>query len=323
MTNDHPFRNVWRPLGRVQGGFAIGSQQAPWAASHASYPTVLPLSGQRIRVFFSVRDAGNRSSVAAIDIGLDGDRFESLGSPLGPVLSPGARGAFDADGVTMGCVVPWDGRLYGFYLGWTVLRTVPFTNFIGLAVGGAAAGDPEGGGSFERASPVPVVGRSRENPLTVGYPWVIRDGDGWRMWFGSHLSWGAEGLEMVHVVKEARSADLVTWTPSDRVVVGLAGAADPREFAVSRPCVLREPDGTLSMWYARRRPGYALGFARSVDGESWERHDDGLRFLGTPEPWEDTERTYPCVFDHAGRRYMLYNGNGYGREGFGLAILED
>jgi hypothetical protein len=30
---------------------------------------------------------------------------------------------------------------------------------------------------------------------------------------------------------------------------------------------------------------------------------------------------YPHVFDHQGRRYMLYNGNGYGQTGFGLAML--
>ena len=28
---------------------------------------------------------------------------------------------------------------------------------------------------------------------------------------------------------------------------------------------------------------------------------------------------YPCVFDWAGETWMLYNGNGYGRTGFGLA----
>jgi hypothetical protein len=31
---------------------------------------------------------------------------------------------------------------------------------------------------------------------------------------------------------------------------------------------------------------------------------------------------YPCVFDHDRRRYMLYNGNDYGRTGIGLAVLE-
>jgi hypothetical protein len=31
---------------------------------------------------------------------------------------------------------------------------------------------------------------------------------------------------------------------------------------------------------------------------------------------------YPCVFEHRGSKYMLYNGNGYGRTGFGIAVLE-
>ncbi|WP_454021092.1 hypothetical protein [Azospirillum sp. Marseille-Q6669] len=304
--------NVWRPLGQVQAAPGI----APWGMSHASYPTVLPLDGERVRVFFSTRDAQQRSSIAALDLGLEGDRFEVLGAPRGPLLSPGPRGAFDADGVTVGCVLRHDGRTYVFYLGWTVLQRVPFTNFIGLAVG-------EDDGALIRVSPVPIVGRSRENPFTLGYPWVIRDGIGWRMWFGSHLAWGDTGLQMTHVIKEARSVDLTTWTPGDRTVIDIAGADDPDEFAVSRPSVIREPDGSLSMWYARRRPDYALGFARSADGATWKRDDAAIRFQGAPEPWESRERTYPCVFDHAGHRYMLYNGNGYGREGFGLAIQEE
>jgi hypothetical protein len=30
---------------------------------------------------------------------------------------------------------------------------------------------------------------------------------------------------------------------------------------------------------------------------------------------------YPFVFDHDGERYMLYNGNGYGRTRVGLAVM--
>jgi hypothetical protein len=32
-------------------------------------------------------------------------------------------------------------------------------------------------------------------------------------------------------------------------------------------------------------------------------------------------QAYPFVFDEGGRRYMLYNGDGYGRTGIGLAVL--
>jgi hypothetical protein len=31
---------------------------------------------------------------------------------------------------------------------------------------------------------------------------------------------------------------------------------------------------------------------------------------------------YPEIFDSKGNRYLLYNGDGYGRTGFGMAILD-
>jgi hypothetical protein len=95
--------------------------------------------------------------------------------------------------------------------------------------------------------------------------------------------------------------------------VGL-NEAHPAEFALSRPVIVRETDGGWSMWYARRCPNYRLGFAFSLDGVSWTRADDAIHFAGQRRAWEARERTYPCVFDHAGRRYMLYNGDGYGGE---------
>ena len=42
----------------------------------------------------------------------------------------------------------------------------------------------------------------------------------------------------------------------------------------------------------------------------------------SPSGWDSESIEYPHVFDHAGMRYMLYNGNGYGKTGFGLAVLE-
>ena len=77
------------------------------------------------------------------------------------------------------------------------------------------------------------------------------------------------------------------------------------------------------MWYARRNPGYRVGFAYSEDGQTWIRADDAVTFADQPGDWERGEQTYPCVFEHRGRRYMLYNGDGYGRTGFGLAVLDD
>lgn len=306
-------RQIWRPLGRVVAPEIRGD----WWQSHASYPTPLLHADGRITVFFSVRNQQNRSCLASLDVVIEAERVSPAGPVRGPLLEPGERGAFDADGVTVTSFLRQRGQLLAYYLGWTVGVGVPFANFIGIAVGDAE------GHRFERMGRAPIIGRSEANPLTLGYPWALPHGDGYRMWFGSHLRWGPSGLEMEHVVKQANSADGFNWTPDPAPVVPLAGAIDPAEFAVSRPSVLREADGTLSMWYARRNPDYSLGFACSADdGAGWKRMDDVVTFTGEPASWEARERTYPAVFDHHGRRYMLYNGDGYGRTGFGLARLE-
>lgn len=307
-----PAAQVWRPLGQVLGA----PLAVDWAASHASYPTAVPLEGGRVRVYFSPRDAGGRSCLASIELSIQGSSWQIIEPARGPLLQAGSRGAFDADGVTVGCVVPQPGRWLAYYLGWTLGLRVPFTNFIGLAV------SHDEGRSFVRHSIAPVVGRSEANPYSLGYPWVLKEGAQWTMWFGTHLEWGKEGLEMQHVVKSANSRDGLAWLSSPDVEVGLAGSLDPREFAVSRPCVVPWGQGRL-MWYAKRHPGYRLGFAYAGPDGVWRRHDDCVTFAGEPAAWEASERTYPCVFRVGDDWYMLYNGDGYGRTGFGLARLEN
>lgn len=300
---------IWRRLGRVWTPSKLGD----WSVSHAAYPTVFALSDQKLRVYFSTRDAKGRSSLASLDLALDGKHFEVVGRPQGPLLSPGPRGAFDADGVTVTSIVKIGDEFFAYYLGWSVGSSVPFTNTIGLATGD--------GQTFTRRFNAPIVGRSEQNPLSLGYPWVVATDAGYRMWFGSHLSWGEGWMDMVHVIKGATSTDGESWLADDEIVLPLLGAQEPEEFAVSRPVVLRETDG-WSMWYARRFAHYKLGYAWSPDNKRWFRRDHLVHFADPAEDWESASRTYPCVFDHKGHRYMLYNGNGYGREGFGLAILE-
>jgi hypothetical protein len=303
---------IWRRLERIYEPRPLGD----WCASHAAYPTPLIGEGGVVRVFFSVRDKSNRSHLASVDFVIDDTGARAVSAVRGPLLSPGPRGAFDSDGVTVTCLVSGGNALYAFYLGWSRGYSVPFTNFIGVAIA-----DPDGK-KFERHFMAPVVGRSEADPFTVGYPWVLRDGDNWRMWYGSHQAWGPQGLEMFHVLKTASSRDGFRWVPDSKVALPLAGESDPAEFAVSRPCVLRNRTG-FAMWYARRNPSYQIGFAFSNDGEAWTRTDDAVVFSGQRGFWESREQTYPCVFEHCGRQYMLYNGDGYGKTGFGLAILDE
>ena len=76
------------------------------------------------------------------------------------------------------------------------------------------------------------------------------------------------------------------------------------------------------MWFSYRGETYRIGYAESRDGRHWQR-DDARAGIGVSESgWDAESISYAHVFDHAGRRYMLYNGNGYGKTGFGLAVLD-
>ena len=88
------------------------------------------------------------------------------------------------------------------------------------------------------------------------------------------------------------------------------------------PRVIHE-DGIYKMWYSHRGSKsnrcYKIGYAESIDGLKWERKDNHFKSdLGT-NGWDSQMQCYPFVFSMNNSVYMLYNGNGYGKTGFGIA----
>jgi hypothetical protein len=286
----------------------------PWMRTHAANPYGVWLPSGRLRVFFTCRDPEQRSHVASLVLDPARD-FAISDVTTAPLLAPGPAGAFDDSGCAVGCVIPVRGRLRLYYLGWNLKVTVPWLNSIGLAV---EAKD----GTFERHSPAPLLDRDRHDPFTISYPGILREEGRWRMWYGSNLQWGREPETMQHVIKYAESRDGLRWRREGKVVLGLQ---HPNEYALSKPFVLHDADG-YRMWYSYRGRGevttYRIGYARSTDGLHWTRLDDEAGIDVSADGWDSEMVSYPFVFDHAGRRYMLYNGNGYGRTGFGVALLE-
>ena len=66
---------------------------------------------------------------------------------------------------------------------------------------------------------------------------------------------------------------------------------------------------------------YKLGYAYSYDGLSWTRDDINAGISTTQFSWDSEMMCYPNVFKSAGNYYMLYNGNEFGKYGFGAALL--
>ena len=96
---------------------------------------------------------------------------------------------------------------------------------------------------------------------------------------------------------------------------------DSCEYAFSRPCVLKE-SGLYKMWYSFRGKSYRIGYAESRDGVHWQRKDKEAGIDVSNEGWDAQMIEYPFVFDHDNKRYLLYNGNSYGKTGIGLAVLD-
>ena len=281
-----------------------------WAASHAALPVPETAEDGRVRVFFSTRDARGRSHVARGDVDLE--RPETLIVDPAPVLAPGALGAFDDSGVTTSCLVRHGTRRFLYYTGWSLGGTVPFTLFAGCAV------SDDGGESFRRVSPAPILERTATDPFLTASPWVVIEDGRWRMWYVSATGWDVVDGAPRHRyhVRYAESRDGLAW---DREGVVCIDYKDDTEYAIARPCVVRDGE-TYRMWFSARGDAYRLGYAESPDGVSWTRRDEAVGIEPSSGGW-DSEMAYPVVFDHNGERYMLYNGNGYGRTGIGYAVL--
>lgn len=300
----------------VKKGLVIEPRgQAPWMVSHAALPVVHEASGET-RVYFSSRDAANRSQIGYATLSLDstGALVTSPVVSAAPVLTPGALGTFDDAGVTTSCLVRHHGRLYLYFTGWALGVSVPFYLMAGLAV------SDDDGETFRRVSDAPLLERADGDPFLTASPWVIVERGVWRMWYVSGTGWQArpDGPRHRYHIKYAESSDGIRWNRQG--VVSIDYASD-EEYAFGRPCVLKSDRG-YRMWYSFRGDRYRMGYAESIDGLSWIRRDDVDVVLPSSAGWDADMVTYPVVAESGGRQVMLYNGNGFGRSGIGLAVQE-
>jgi hypothetical protein len=298
----------WRKLGAV----FCPSGQADWMQSHAAVPIAERLDSSHYRIYFSTRDRENRSFTGFVVVDINNPQ-KILDVSLQPILSPGALGEFDDSGAMGSWIATFRGKRYFYYIGWNLGVTVPFRNSIGLAID-----DSEG--AFKRFASGPIVDRSMQEPHFCASCCVIPGEDVWRMWYLSCTGWTRAAGKALHNyhIKYAESSDGIHWRREGLISIDYADSA---EYAISRPSVLADKDG-WKMWYSHRGDSYRIGYAESEDGVAWRRRDAKVGIDVSQAGWDSEMIEYPFVFDHDGQRMMLYNGNGYGKTGFGLALLE-
>ena len=298
-------RGGWRRIGRLD----LDTSRAPWAATHASLPVIESVAEGIWNVYLSLRDERGRARIGRTQLTVDPPALTPLEPD--PVLDLGPLGAFDDSGVVTSSLVRHGETRYLYYTGWSIGVTVPFYLMAGLAVS-------HDGGPFERSSPAPLLDRNAFDPFLTASPFVTIDGGRWRMWYVSGSDWAATpsgAPRHRYNIRYAESDDGRAWRRDGTVSLDYA---DRSEYAFARPWVVKDAD-IHRMWFAVRGERYTIGYAESLDGIAWKRRDDAAGLLPSMDGWDSEMVEYPCVFDHRGSRYLLYNGNDYGRTGIGLA----
>jgi len=307
--SSHP----WKKLGLLYCPPAQGRHEK--LLSHAANPLPVHLAGNVYRIFYSGRDSSNRSSVGAVDI--DIDRREIVRDHFDPFFTHGPDGSFYADGVSIGNCYTAGGKRFILFMGWQTPLGQHWRGDIGrLEVLPDLSLKLDGG--------TPFMASDDTDPISLSYPWVTQDPScRFQMWYGSTLTWDAGNGEMLHVIQYATSPDGHHWKRHGLAVPYQLGRAQ----AFSRPTVVRNGVEGLAMWFSYRSGSgqkYRIGHAVSQDdGVTWQLALDKSGLDVSSQGWDSEMIEYPFVFDHAGARYMLYNGNDYGRTGFGLAVIDD
>ncbi len=292
----------------------------PWSLTHAQVPTAL-LMREHIRIYYATRDAEGRSLTSFINVSRE-DPSKVLYVHDQPILALGAPGTHDEDGVMVGSVISDNEMILLYYTGWSRGDTVPYRVSIGLAK------SIDGGLTFERVFTGPIVDRTSLEPYMTMSPYVFREKNKWQMWYGSGIGWvSANGkMEPLYVVKYAESENGIKWTQNNILCID---QLHPLE-ANTRPSVLFTDSG-YEMWFSYRhsldfRDGtgaYRIGYATSKDGKNWYRHVDFSDLVPDSTGWNSCMMAYPNVLGLDDRRIMFYNGNGFGKTGFGYAVWEN
>ena len=294
-----------------KGQLFVPDGNADWLHSHAALPVVDQVEGG-YRVYFSSRDTRGRAQVGFFETGPRFERVTRVSER--PVLELGPLGAFDDSGVTTSWIVNHDDKKYHYYSGWSLGVSVPFYFFVGLAI------SEDGGETYRRVSPSPILERNEIDPYLTASPCVLIEDGRWRMWYVSGTSWEMKDDRPQHRyhIKYAESRDGIAWKREGVVCIDYKSEV---EYAISRPCVVKDGD-LYRMWYASRGDSYRIGYAESKDGLTWTRKDHESGIDVSESGWDSEMLAYPYVFAHEGDFYMLYNGNDYGKTGIGLAVLE-
>lgn len=313
----------WKKLGKIFDTSLLVEQGLSFAQS----PQTLVLE-DRIRIFFSTRISDQPgkyiSKVASVDFDLDLMKTLDLNTDV--IVSSGNLGCYDEHGIFPLNILKINAeKTLGFIGGWSRRQSVSVDGSIGLAH------SIDNGKTFERLGNGPVITASLQEPFLVADPFVLIHDNIYYMAYIYGERWikNTENIpERVYKINYATSTDAVNWKKGNgRIINDVINENECQAL----PTVIRK-NGLFHMYFCYRdvfgfrknkSSAYKIGYAYSKDFKKWERDDkkSGI-VLSESNLWDSQMMCYPHIFEAKGETYLLYNGNNFGKEGFGAAILE-
>jgi len=281
-----------------------------------------------VRIYFSTRtrdplNGKYHSHVAYVD--MDKTLRETLAVSQHSIISAGELGCFDEHGIFPFNVVRHQNRILAFTTGWNRRVSVSVDTGIGLAI------SQDEGKTFQRYGAGPVMSASLYEPCLVADAFVKSANDVLHMWYIFGTGWkqyaADSAPDRTYKIGYARSTDGIHWERNEAQAI-VPDALGPQE-SQALPTVLYH-NGRYHMFFCFRESydfrsaagrGYRLGYAWSEDMQTWTRDDSQVPAVGSAGEWDSEMQCYPHIFECDDRIYLLYNGNEFGRYGFGVAEL--
>ncbi|GAA6203348.1 hypothetical protein [Thalassotalea sp. SU-HH00458] len=315
----------WKKLGKIfdPSDYNLANSCIDYAQS----PQVL-VKKDCIRIYFSTRarDSDNTfvSHVAYVDMSKDLETILNVSNHT--VIPLGELGTFDEHGIFPINVVEYGGKISAYTCGWSRRASVSVETGVGYAE------SKDGGTTFEKLGHGPILTSSTKEPFLVGDAFVkVFDGT-YHMWYMFGTRWKEFGqlntAERIYKIGHAVSDDGIHWVKEEAKQIIPDKLHEDESMAL--PSVIRINE-QYHMFFCYRESfnfrkdksrGYRIGHAVSMDLSNWTRADDSMNINTSESGWDSDMLCYPHVFENDDKIYLLYNGNEFGRHGFGIAVLE-
>lgn len=316
----------WKKLGKIFD--PTQHQLANDCVQFAQSPQALEFD-DFVRIYFSTRsvDKSNGkylSHIAFVDMHKNLQDIICVSDKT--VIPLGGLGCFDEHGIFPMSVMRHGDVVYGYTCGWNRRVSVSVDTAIGLAI------SRDDGLTFQRIDDGPVLAASLHEPCLVADGFVKVIGDVFHMWYIFGTGWKQFSADAppdrTYKISHAISTNGINWVKEEarQIIIDRLGEDESQAL----PTVI-EINGRHHMFFCYRQSsdfrknknrGYRIGHAYSDDLKNWTRDDENPLLDVTPGDWDSDMLCYPHVFESDGKVYLLYNGNEFGRYGFGVAVLE-